>query len=156
MIYLTRATQNVSVPDLTINKQNSVISLTSIPLRLNPIMQSLHLNIKLSKSVAGTFRLRLLERWFRSAFLASLSGLCIRCMCSRSLSFLFEIGKKKKWLTQRTHMYQIKAVFRTILPSVCNLPWTVCHMLSTGSPCDQSGVTCVSVACLAGRRPFHN
>lgn len=29
-------------------------------------------------------------------------------------------------------------------------------MLSTRSPYDQSGVTCVIVVCLAGRRPFHS
>lgn len=67
---------------------------TSIPLRLNPIMHTLHLNMKLSKSVVGTFSLRVLERWIRSAFLASLSGLCMRCMCSRSLSFLLMSQEK--------------------------------------------------------------
>lgn len=50
-------------------------------------MHSLHLNMKLSKSVVGTFCFSVLERWMRSAFLASRSGLCMRCMCSRSLSF---------------------------------------------------------------------
>lgn len=69
---------------------------TSIPRLLKPIIQSLHLNMKLSKSVVGSFCFRALVRWMRSAFLASRSGLCILCMCSRSLSFLWPKKKGEK------------------------------------------------------------
>lgn len=85
-----------------LNNSNPEILLTSIPLRLNPIMHNLHLKTKLSKSVAGVFNFRALERCTRSAFFASLSGLCMRCICSRNLSFLLaprkkEIIKVKGW-----------------------------------------------------------
>lgn len=38
--------------------------------------------------------LKVLERLMRSAFFASLSGLCILCMCSRSLSLRYPSGTR--------------------------------------------------------------